>query len=61
MQLKLLCVSPHLGVYLWLRKELEAWVKKKMDLWYHGFHKLGKISKRHPQSSYDRLGMSFQL
>ena len=53
--------SKYLGEYLVPQKELVAWVKSQVEAWAHGFRVLGKISRRHPQSDYDGLGMSLQI
>ena len=52
--------SHYLGAYLGPQEELEAWVKPQMEAWAHGIRVLAKISRRHPQSAYDRLVMSLQ-
>ena len=36
-------------------------MKPKVEAWAHRLRTLGKIAKRHPQSSYASLGMSLQL
>ena len=44
-----------------MQEELEAWVNPQVESWSHGVTVLGKISRRHPQSSYYSLVMSLQL
>ena len=46
--------------YLGPQAELEAWVKPQVEAWAHRVRDLAKISQRHPQSAYARLGMSLQ-
>ena len=53
--------SRYLGAYLGLPEELAAWVETQVEAWTHGVRVLGKISRWHPQSSYERLGISLQL
>ena len=36
-------------------------MKPQVEAWAHGVRFLGKISQRHPQLAYARLGMSLQL
>ena len=61
MELNFIGGSQYLWVYLGPWEELEAWVKSQVEAWSHGVRVLGKISKRHPQSAYDGLGMPLQL
>ena len=49
--------SWYLGAYLGSQDELEVWVKPQVEAWAHGVRVLGKISQRHPQSTYAGLGM----
>ena len=53
--------SQYLGAYLVPQEELEAWLKPQVEAWAHGVRVLGKIARRHPQSSCDGLVMSLQL
>ena len=53
--------SRYLGAYLGPQKESEALVKPQVEAWAHGVRVLSKIVRRHPQSAYVVLGLTFQL
>ena len=54
-------VSRYLGAYLGPKEELEAWVRPKVEAWYHMVCNLAKIANQYPQSAYYVLEMSLQL
>ena len=56
--LRLVSGSRYLGAYLGPQNQLEVWIKSQVEAWDQGVRVLGKISRRHPQSSYAGLGMS---
>ena len=43
------------------RKELETWVRPKLEAWVHRVVILDKILKQYPQSEYAGLRMSLQI
>ena len=49
--------SQYLGAYLGPQADLEAWVKPQVEAWSHRVRVLGKIARRHPQSTYAGLEM----
>ena len=53
--------SRYLGAYLGLQEEFKVQVKPQVKAWAHGVINLGKISQRHHQLAYARLGILLQL
>ena len=53
--------SIYLDAYLGLKKVIVAWVKPQVEAWAHRSRFIGKISQRHPQSTYAGLGILLQL
>ena len=51
----------YLGDYIGPQEEFVVLIKPQVEAWDHRVRVLGKISRRHPQSAYARLGMSLQL
>ena len=51
----------YLGDYIGPQEEFAVLIKPQVEAWDHRVRVLGKISRRHPQSAYARLGMSLQL
>ena len=60
LNLKFISGNRHLGAYLGLWDQLDAWVKPQVEAWSHGVKVLAKIARRHSQSAYAGLGISLQ-
>ena len=60
LELNLFSGSLYLGAYLVPQEDLVAWFKTQVETWAHRVRVLGKISQRHPQSDYSRLGILLQ-